>query len=182
MSLVSWVHWESTSWWVHTCEMLSIRDFFQTQLGNIIPMLHVLMLSQQSNRCLGVVRVSLWSIQIINEVNQFGFTSWSILFTSFLFQHLFHHCLQIVTICVVVEVDNLEIECFLHSWNSFSTYFLQNTFSKSCFTTSCISDQQNRMLDNQELLDEFWCRNGFTSWNSHLTHNHSLLSVEINVL
>jgi hypothetical protein len=38
------------------------------------------------------------------------------------------------------------------------------------------------VLDNQELLNEFWCRNGFTSWNSHLTHNHSLLSVEFNVL
>jgi hypothetical protein len=135
--------------------MLSVGDFLQTQFGNVIPMLHVLMLSQQSNGCLCVVRISLWSIQIINEVNQFGLTSWPILFTSLLFQHLFHHGLQIVTICVVVEVDNLEIECFLHSGNSFSTYFLQNTFSKSCFTTSCISDQQNRVLDNQELLNEF---------------------------
>jgi len=85
MPLEPWIDLETTSRGVHASNHLSVLDIFQNQLLPVIPMLVVLVLSEESNSCLCVVRVKLRHVHVIDEVNQLVLANGGKCFTSFLF-------------------------------------------------------------------------------------------------
>jgi len=85
MSLKSWVDLEWTSSGVHTSSIKSVLNILKSQLASIIPMLVVLVLSQEWDSCLSIVRIKLGHVKIIDEIDKLEFTNWSISLTSFLF-------------------------------------------------------------------------------------------------
>ena len=69
MSLESWVDYERTSSWVNGGDKLSVLDILQTEFALVVPMLIISVLSQESNGVLGIIWISSWHVQVINEVN-----------------------------------------------------------------------------------------------------------------
>ena len=107
MSLKTRVDVESTSSWIHCGNELGVLDVHKRQLVLIIPMLIVSVLSEESNSCLGVIRIWTRHVQIVHEVDQFFGSLRSKQSTGFLFQLLLKNQLEKIGSRVEVEVNNL---------------------------------------------------------------------------
>lgn len=129
MSLVSWVNEEGTRSWIHSSDGLSVDNFFHdwNSLGNIVPMRVINVLSQESDSSLSVIRISQRHVQIINEVDKFELTTllWTISVTLF-DKILFKHCLQVIGVSVVIEINTRVVVIF---WMFFSD-FLEKTLDQ----------------------------------------------------
>lgn len=129
MSLVSWVNEEGTRSWIHSSDGLSVDNFFHdwNSLGCIVPMRVINVLSQESDSSLSVIRISQRHVQIINEVDKFELTTllWTISVTLF-DKILFKHCLQVIGVSVVIEINTRVVVIF---WVFFSD-FLEKTLDQ----------------------------------------------------
>ena len=107
MTLITRVHVERPGARVHRSHVLAIGDVLDGELGNIVPMLVILVLSQEGDRALGIIRVQLRHVQVIDIKDQLHFTGRPVLPSSLLLQLLLKHGLQVSSIRVIIELDVL---------------------------------------------------------------------------
>ena len=149
MSLKSWVHNEGTSSWVHSSNKLGILDVLKCELGLIIPMLVISVLSEESNSVLGIIWISSWHVQVIHEVNKLSLSLWSIQSTGFLLQVLLQDHLKQVSISVEVEVDDLVLVKV-----RFGADVVKKTLDDLSLTATGLSHQDWRVVDVDKLVHQ----------------------------
>ena len=148
---------EGTSRRVHGCQHLGVDDIFKGQFSNIVPMFIVSMLSKKCNGTLSIIDVKLGHVEIIDEINKFLLALRTELLSSNFLQKLFELDLQIGGIGVIGEVDKLVVEAIGVVFDDGS----EAAFGDGCFTSSCQSDQQNWVVDEDEFLYEVFCGHAF---------------------
>lgn len=94
MSLESWVDGEGTGLRVHGSNGLSTSDLHSNNLLLVIPMLVILVLSEQSDSRLGIEGIGTRHVEIIQEVDELVLAGRSISGTSFLLDLLLEHHLE----------------------------------------------------------------------------------------
>ncbi len=126
----------------------------------------ICMLSQKSDGGLSIIFIKLWHIQVIDEVNHDDFSGGSKLTTCLLFQSLFQLRLEIVGICVIVEVDNLESIVLWFIGNN----FLQDTLGELSFTRTGVTNQEALMFREDIVFNEIRGGNVLNCWDGDVTH------------
>jgi hypothetical protein len=149
VSLESWVDSERTSSWVHGSDKLRVLNFLHQEFVLIIPMLVVSVLSEESNSGLGIIRISCWHVQVIDEVDELACSLWSKHLTSFLLKVLFQHKLKGISISVEVEIDNL----LKIDW-VFGAKIVQKTLDNLGLTSSWHTNQDSAVLYVDELVHQ----------------------------
>jgi hypothetical protein len=107
VTLKTRVDLERTSSWVHASCVKGVLDVLQGQLGAIIPVIVIFVLSQKRDSSLSVVGIKSGHVQVINEIDELEFTDGGISTTSLLFELLLEDILEKHRISVEVEVNNL---------------------------------------------------------------------------
>lgn len=107
VTLKARVDMERTGGGVHASSVQSVLDVLQGKLGAIIPVLVVLVLSQERDGSLGVVGIEGRHVQIIDKVDQLVLADWGISATGLLLELLLEHILQKHGVSVEVKVHNL---------------------------------------------------------------------------
>jgi len=82
MALKTWVHDEGTSCGVHGSDIHCALDLLDRELRTIVPMLVVLVLTNESNGALRVVFIEGGHVEVIDEVNELVFSDRTINLTS----------------------------------------------------------------------------------------------------
>lgn len=100
-------------------------------------MLVVSMLSQQRDGALCVIRIKLWHVKVIDKVDEFLLSWWSILLTGNLFQKLLQLNLKIRGVSIIREVDQLIVVVLGEFLNDGS----QDTLGQLGLTATCQTDQ-----------------------------------------
>lgn len=162
--------------------MLGVGDFLEREFADVVPVLHVLGLAQQGDGCLSAEAVVLGHVEVIDEVDQLDLATGPVLFAGLFDQLLFQHVLQVLTVGVVVEVDDLEVvlvHCIGQGRRSHD--FPQHSQGQGSLTTARVTNQQHWMLHVQVPFDEFTCRHCFTSRHCDLVHHH-LITIEFDLL
>ena len=70
VALKTWVHDKRTCSRIHRCDVHSALDFLNCELGTIIPVLVVFVLTNEGNSTLRIIEVESGHVKIINEVNE----------------------------------------------------------------------------------------------------------------
>jgi hypothetical protein len=117
-------------------------------------------------------------IQVIDVIDHFNLSSWSILFSGQFLQWGFQHILQIGRVGIEIEID---LGVGIVFW-VFGRDLSNDVVGQLSLTSSCSSDNQTWVLDLNETVNEFLGGNSFSSWNGELLHLMILLSVEIDNL
>ena len=94
VSLKAGVDLERTSSGVHAGSIQGVFNVLEGQLGLIIPMIVVLMLSQERDGSLSVVGIKRGHVKIVDEIDQLEFADGGIRATSFLLELGLEHILQ----------------------------------------------------------------------------------------
>lgn len=94
MTLETGVYLEGTGSGVHASCVQGVLDVLECKLGTIIPVVVVLVLSQERDGSLGVVGIESGHVQVIDEVDQLEFTNGGIGTTGFLLELLLEDILQ----------------------------------------------------------------------------------------
>lgn len=178
MSLISGVHVEGTGTGVHTGQVLAVDDFLNGQFADVIPMLVVSMLSQKSNGSLGIVRVELRHIEVVDVIDHSDLSSGTVLLTSQLLQGSLQHSLQVSRVSVEVAVD-LGVSEVLGVFRSNRS---DDVVGQLGLSGSGSSDDQRRVSDVDEGVDELFGRDGFSGGDGELLHLVVLLGIEVNGL
>ena len=149
---VSGVDEEGSSRRVHSRQHLGVDNILEGQLTHIVPMFVISVLPEKGYSTLCVIDIKLGHVKIINEIDKFLFTLRTELFSCNFFQKLLELHLQIGGIGVVGEVDELIVETVRVVFHNGT----EAAFGDGCFTSSCQSDQQNWMVDEDKFLDEIF--------------------------
>lgn len=149
MSLESWINEEGTSCWVHGSDKLGIFDFLHQKFIFVIPMLVISVLSEKSDSILGIIRISSWHVQVINEIDELARSLRSKHLTSLFLKVLLQHQLEGIGISVEVEIDDLLEIIWI-----FSTKIVQKTLNNLGLTGSWHTNQNTAVLDVNELVHQ----------------------------
>lgn len=79
---------ERTGSWVHSSNVLSVLDISKSPLGaTFVPMLVILVLTEERNSVLGFIWIKLGHVQVINELEELELAERGVCLTSLLFEH-----------------------------------------------------------------------------------------------
>lgn len=93
VTLQTRVDLEGTSSRIHASSVEGILDILKSELGAIIPVIIIFVLSQKGDGSLSIVGIKSGHVKIINEVDELKFAYWSIGSTSLLFELLLKNIL-----------------------------------------------------------------------------------------
>ena len=122
---------KGTGSWVHCSNIHCALDLLNGQLLSIIPVLVILMLSDESNSTLGVIVVASGHVKVINEVDELVLADRSVDLTGTTLELLLKDCLQKHRVSVEVKVDDL-LKVFI----SFCRQFSKQTLDNLCLTAT----------------------------------------------
>ena len=151
---------ERTSGWVHSGNVHCALDLLDGKLCSVIPMLVVLVLTDESDGTLGVIVIESRHVKIIDEVDELVLANRSVDLTCATLELLLKNCLQKHRVGVEVKVDDL-LEIVI----SLGRQLVQQTLDDLGLTTTRLSDQKRRMSDGDKLLHDVLCGNSVDCWN-----------------
>jgi hypothetical protein len=106
-ALETGIHKEGTGSGVHGADVKSVLDVLKRKLCAVIPMLVILVLTEESNSGLSVIFIEHGHVQVINELNELVFTERSESATSLLLKQGLELRLKQSRVSVIIEVNNL---------------------------------------------------------------------------
>lgn len=107
VSLKTGVDVERTGSGVHASGVEGVFDVFKTELVAIIPVLVILVLSQERDGSLSVVRIKSGHVEIINEIDELELANWGISSTCLFLKLLLKDILEEHRVRVEIEIDDL---------------------------------------------------------------------------
>lgn len=161
MTLESGVDKEGTGGGVHGTDVEGVLDFLEHQLGAIVPMAVVLVLTDESDGRLRVVSIELGHVKIIDEVDELELANGGVGARHLLLELLLKDSLEQSGVGVVVEVDNL-LEVLITVGNE----LVEETLGDLGLTATGTSDEKRRVTNLDELLHEVLRGDGVNSGDS----------------
>lgn len=141
MTLETRVDNERTSSRVHGSNVHRALNFLDGQLRSVIPMLVILVLTNQSNGALSIVLIKGGHVEIINEVEELELADRSEDLTSSLFELLLEDLLKKHGIGIEVEVDGL-LQVLLLILISSCAKLVEETLNDLGLTATSLSNEE----------------------------------------
>ena len=153
MTLETRVNNEGTSSRVHSGDVHRALDFLDGQLSSVVPMLVILVLTNESNGALSVVLIEGRHVEIINEVEELELADRSEDLTGSLLKLLLEDLLKKHGVGIEVEVDGL-LQVLLLVLISSCAKLVEETLNDLGLTTTSLSNKERRVANLNEVLHD----------------------------
>ena len=107
VTLQTRVDHEGTGSWVHSGNIHGALNFLNSELGSVIPMLVVLVLTDKGDGTLSIILIESGHVEIINEVDELVLADGSVDLTSSTLELLLKNGLEKQRVSVEIEINDL---------------------------------------------------------------------------